>query len=274
MLIECWSHVGKAMINIRPILPSNWKAACNNFIAWGYKQGNSYITIPIDEIDAWKNVVVMIGETLTGQPRTDCIAIINFLNTLNKFNPPEMYSTVEGCIAHEHEMVDGVCRLKDGGVFPPPPPKPEDIKNETDCLAMNWYWYNGVCNVSPQTPAECKNYSECVRKGWFWYDNACHYTAEPLPPTPPQPEDINNQAQCLAWKYFWYDNACHRYAKVEPPPIPIPGGNMFLEYAGHLDEYLKTLGALKVVERGIVVLLRNWFLLIGNFLIWMEKRGT
>lgn len=274
MYVECWSHVGKTMANLLPLLPDNWKASCRMFMVWCIEQGNSYILIDIAEIDAWKNVVVLIGQQLTGQPRTDCIAVINFLNTLNKFNPPEMYSTVEGCIAHEHIVKDGVCVLKSDGVFPPPPPLPEDIKNETDCLAMNWYWYNSACHVSPQTPGECKNYSECIRKNWYWYDNSCHYNPKPEE-TELQPEDYTDQHSCEYNGFYWYNNKCNRYTEpVDPGPIPIPSGNMFLTYAGYLDEYLKTLGILKVIEKGIVVLLRNWLLLLGNFLIWLEKRGA
>ena len=274
MLVECWSHLGKVLISIRPMLSASHKITCDYILGWAIKQGQSYFLIDLVEIDNVKKALVLFGQEFTGQSRTDLIASINFLNSLNKFNPPEMYSTVEGCIAHEHIVKDGVCVLADGGVFPPIPPKPEDIKNETDCMAMNWYWYNGVCNVSPQTPEECKTYSECIRKGWFWYDNACHYTAKPPTPTP-QPDNYDNKTDCEFNGFYWYNSKCNLSPEtIEPSPIPIPGGNMFLQYAGYLDEYLKTLGVLKVIEKGIVVLLRNWLLLLGNFLIWLEKRGT
>jgi len=266
--------MGTVLVNIRPMLSPVDKLTCNKVIKWGYDQGESYNLIDQVTIENIKDLIVGFGLQFTGQPRIDLINVINFLNTLNKYCPPEWYQTVEGCIAHEHIMKDQVCVLKDGGVFPPPPPNPEDIDNEEDCLAMNWYWYNDACHVSPQTPAECKNYSECIRAGWYWYDYACHYTPEPPPPDV-QPDDFNNKTDCELAGFHWYNSKCNRYAEeVKPPPLPIPEANMFLVYAGYLDEYLETLGILKVIERGIVILLRNWLLLIGNFLIWLEKRGT
>jgi len=274
MLVECWSHAGQVMTNIRPLVTENWKASINLFIKWGMDKGNSYILIPVDQIDAWKNVLVLIGQTLSGQPKTDIITVINFLNTLNKFNPPERYSTKEGCIAHEHDWKNGKCVLKYTGVFPPPPPKPEDIKNETDCKKMNWYWYNNACHVSPALPGNYKTKSECEAHGYYWYYSYCHADPQAIP-LPPKPEDFKDKSSCEAYAFYWYDGKCNRYPEeVIEPPLPIPGANQFLVYAGHLDEYLKTLGLLQVIERGIVVLLRNWLLLIGNFLIWLEKRST
>lgn len=122
------------------------------------------------------------------------------------------------------------------------------------------WWFLATLNISGNA-ADFQTSDGCIARGFYWYSNACHAELkpepkpEPEPPEPPKPPPPEPPPPI-------------------PPPTPIPEANMFLQYAQYLDEYLLTLGVLKVIERGIVILLRNWLRLIGNFLIWLEKRGA
>lgn len=274
MYVETWINVILVIDSVIPGLDEFDTGMLRSFKTWIYYQENKYFGLDAAEVEAWSQAIKLLLTQFDGQSKNDLIGIRYFLATLNHATQPEDYLTEEGCIAHEHEWTDGICVLADGGIFPPPPPLPEDITNEIDCLAMNWYWYNNACHDYPQTPGECKNYTECVLAGWYWYNDACHLEPEPVIPDP-IPGDFTDQLNCESHGFYWYDSACHYTSKpVDPDPIPIPDGNMLLEYAGYLDEYLATLSILKIIERGIVILLRNWLLLLGNFLIWLKERGT
>jgi len=110
----------------------------------------------------------------------------------------------------------------------------------------------------------------CSAHGYYFYGDACH--AEPLqptprPPTPPTPpvppEPIPPEPKPP------------EPPTPEPPPLPgiIPPWQQILDYAKLLDNYLPTLPLTKVIERGIVILFRNWLRVIGTFLKWQaEKR--
>ena len=102
-----------------------------------------------------------------------------------------------------------------------------------------------------------KTLDGCVRRGGFyWYNNLCNTEPKPIEPEPPGPQPLEPEP----------------IPGEPPPPIPVPS-SMIGQYAELLDNYLDTLSPLKIIERGIVILLRNWFRVIAAFLEWQEKRG-
>jgi len=149
----------------------------------------------------------------------------------------------------------------------------ESIRNQfsgisNEDLARCWGFVNTLNHVVSTTFYQTSE--GCFAHGYYFYDDACHAEPiqiiprpDPIPPTPAPPEPIPPEPEP------------EPEPTPEPTPLPgiIPPWQQILDYAKLLDAYLKTLSLTKIIERGIVILFRNWLRVIGAFLKWQaEKR--
>ena len=164
MYVELWKDFRTVLYSVLSVATGAERTNCAECIDWSIDQRNNYFGINQDEINWVVNWIGSIKGWFTGQARTDLNSCINFLNRLNKIQPPSFYNDPYICLHAGYYWYDNACHETPSPLpLPPPAPLPDNgvfTSLEWNTNVLMWFTDSAGIGIAQDID---RNWSE-------WYD--------------------------------------------------------------------------------------------------------
>lgn len=234
MSVEVWADFIVVLQSVQPALSEPDGTTCTRVLRWSKSHRNDYYGIPENEKDLTMDWIRTIRDQFSGDSRDYLIECIDFIRSLNYKVAPATYHSRRGC------------EIRGG-----------------------YYWYDDRCHADREvilpeekTPSDYHTRVTCKAAGFYWFNDACHDRRITL-------EDVRTEEDCITWGGYWYSGACHTTPPVDVPPI-LTGLSALAEQVAC---YCETISSLRIIEKGICIILRNWLRVIAGFQEWLSRKS-